>query len=54
MTKLGVVRYRSVIDILIEGGAVGHLECWRLDVYTQDEQGSWSCLWSQATDTIQD
>ncbi len=52
--KLGVVRYRSVIDISIQGGAVGHLECWHLDVYTEDALGSWSCLWSQATDTIQD
>ena len=51
---LGVVRYRSVIDISIRGGPMGHLECWHLDVYTRDEIGGWRCRWSQATDTIQD
>ena len=50
---LGVVRYRSAIDISIQGRPVGHLECWHLDVYTQGDAEGWRCLWSQATDTLQ-
>ena len=52
--RLGVVRYRSFIDISIDGGAPGHLECWHLDVYELASAGRWQCRWSQATDTIRD
>jgi len=48
---LVVLRYRSIIDIAIEGGGGGHLECWHLDVYVR-EGDDWVCKWSQATDTI--
>jgi Domain of unknown function (DUF4440) len=48
---LAVLRYRSIIDIAIEGGGGGHLECWHLDVYVRDGN-NWVCKWSQATDTI--
>ncbi|WP_309570668.1 DUF4440 domain-containing protein [Deinococcus sp.] len=51
---LGVLRYRSSIDVSIEGEPVGHLECWHLDVYTRGDDGRWRCPWSQATDTVQD
>ncbi len=47
---VAVLRYRSLIDIVIEGGG-GHLECWHLDVYVR-EGNTWTCKWSQATDTI--
>jgi ketosteroid isomerase-like protein len=51
--SLAVVRYLSVINITTSGGG-GHLECWHLDVYVRDDEGSWRCKWSQATDTIRD
>jgi hypothetical protein len=51
---IGAVRYRSVIDISIKGRQPGHLECWHLDVYQRDDDGTWQCRWSQATDTIRD
>lgn len=49
---LAVVRYLSMIDIIVTGGG-GHLECWHLDVYVRDGS-EWRCKWSQATDTIVD
>jgi len=49
---IGAVRYRSVIDISIEGRPPGHLECWHLDVFQRDGEGMWQCRWSQATDTV--
>jgi Domain of unknown function (DUF4440) len=52
--SLGVVRYRSFIDISIDGREPGHLECWHLDVYELTGRGRWQCRWSQATDTIRD
>jgi hypothetical protein len=51
---VGAVRYRSCIDISLEGREPGHLECWHLDVYERDGRGRWQCRWSQATDTITD
>ena len=48
---LAVLRYRSEIEISVDGGAPGHLRCWHLDVYRRVD-GWWRCLWSQATDTI--
>lgn len=49
--RVAVLRYRSEIRISINGGAVGHLACWHLDVYQRDS-AAWRCRWSQATDTI--
>lgn len=40
-----------MIDIMTANGG-GHLECWHLDVYVRDGEGTWRCRWSQATDTI--
>jgi Domain of unknown function (DUF4440) len=51
---VGAVRYRSVVDIAIDGRPVGHLECWHLDVYVRGADGLWRCQWSQATDTLGD
>lgn len=48
---LAALRYRSIIDITIEGGGGGHLECWHLDIYVPIGN-NWVCKWSQATDTI--
>lgn len=53
-TGVGAVRYRSFIDISIDGREPGHLECWHLDIYEQTQGGTWLCRWSQATDTIPD
>jgi Domain of unknown function (DUF4440) len=49
---VGAVRYRSAIDVSIDGKEAGHLECWHLDVYERAGGGAWRCRWSQATDTI--
>lgn len=51
--SVAVVRYLSMIDISTTDGG-GHLECWHLDTFVRDEEGTWRCKWSQATDTIQD
>ena len=50
-SALAVLRYRSEIEISIDGGAAGHLICWHLDVYRR-HGAVWRCLWSQATDTL--
>ena len=46
---LAVLRYRSAIDIAVEGQVAGPLECWHLDCYRRDDGGSWQVRWSQAT-----
>jgi hypothetical protein len=51
---IGAVRYRSVIDISMEGRPPSHLECWHLDMYQRDDEENWQCRWSQATDTIRE
>jgi hypothetical protein len=48
---LAVLRYRSEIEIRVDGGRPGRLACWHLDAY-QREGSLWRCRWSQATDTI--
>jgi hypothetical protein len=48
------LRYKSWIDIAIDHGPIGHLECWHLDVYSHDPQLGWRCRWSQATDSVID
>jgi hypothetical protein len=50
-SRLAVLRYRSEIQISVDGRPVGHLACWHLDVYERDG-ATWRCRWSQATDTI--
>ena len=47
---LAVLRYRSAIDIAVQGQEAGPLECWHLDCYRRDDDGSrWRVRWSQAT-----
>ena len=47
---LAVLRYRSAIDIAVQGQEAGPLECWHLDCYRRDPGGgSWRVRWSQAT-----
>ena len=49
---LAVLRYRSAIDIAVQGQELGPLECWHLDCYRRDEvSGSWRVRWSHATAT---
>jgi len=47
--NLAVLRYRSAIDIAVQGQEPGELECWHLDCYRRDEGGAWRVHWSQAT-----
>jgi hypothetical protein len=48
--SLAVLRYRSAIDIAVQGQEAGPLECWHLDCYRRgDDPGSWQVRWSQAT-----
>ncbi|MBU2669059.1 nuclear transport factor 2 family protein [Actinoplanes bogorensis] len=44
---LAVVRYRSAIEISVDGGPVVALDAWHLDCYRRDD--GWRCVWSQAT-----
>ena len=47
---LAVLRYRSLIDIAVQGQDAGLLECWHLDCYRRDRDGApWRVRWSQAT-----
>jgi hypothetical protein len=46
---LAVLRYRSAIEIAVEGQEAGLLECWHLDCYRRDDDGRWRVRWSQAT-----
>jgi len=48
--SLAVLRYRSAIDIAVQGQQAGPLECWHLDCYRRDDDGeTWRVRWSQAT-----
>lgn len=47
--NLAVLRYRSLIDIAVQGQEAGLLECWHLDCYRRDDVGRWRVRWSQAT-----
>jgi len=47
--SLAVLRYRSAIDIAVEGQEAGPVECWHLDCYRRDDDGKWRVRWSQAT-----
>jgi hypothetical protein len=47
---LAVLRYRSAIDIAVQGQEAGPIDCWHLDCYRRDDDaGSWRVRWSQAT-----
>ncbi len=46
---VAVLRYRSAIDIAVEGQEAGPLECRHLDCYRRDDDRSWRVRWSQAT-----
>jgi hypothetical protein len=49
--NLAVLRYRSEIDILVEGQEGGGLSCWHADCYRRDRDGApWQAVWSQATE----
>jgi hypothetical protein len=49
-SALAALRYRSAIDIAVEGQEAGPIECWHLDCYRRDDAGgSWRVRWSQAT-----
>jgi hypothetical protein len=51
--NVAVVRYRSAIDIAVEGQEPGPLQCWHLDCYErQSEDGPWRVRWSQATEIL--
>lgn len=48
--NLAVLRYRSLIDIAVQGQEAGLLECWHIDCYRRDGGGApWRVRWSQAT-----
>ena len=46
---LAVVRYRSLIDIAVQGQPAGELRCWHVDCYQRNDAG-WQVRWSQATE----
>lgn len=49
--SLAVLRYRSAIDIHVQGQEAGPLECWHMDCYRATSAGaSWQVVWSQATE----
>jgi hypothetical protein len=51
---LAVLRYRSAIDIHVQGQEAGALRCWHTDCYRRADDGAgWRAVWSQATE-IQD
>ena len=47
---LAVLRYRSAMDIHVEGQEAGPLECWHTDCYRADADKQWRVAWSQATE----
>jgi hypothetical protein len=47
---LGVLRYRSAIDIQVLAQERGALECWHVDCYRRNAPDApWQLIWSQAT-----
>jgi hypothetical protein len=46
---LAVLRYRSGIEISVNGQAPATLEAWHQDVYRRTPHGTWQFHWSQAT-----
>jgi hypothetical protein len=50
-SNLAVLRYRSTIDIHVQGQEPGLLECWHTDCYRRAGADSpWRVVWSQATE----
>ena len=47
---LAVLRYRSAIDIHVQGREPGRLACWHMDCYRVAPGGEWQVVWSQATE----
>jgi hypothetical protein len=48
--NLAVLRYRSAIDIHVQGQEAGALECWHTDCYRRTAPDApWRVVWSQAT-----
>jgi len=48
---LAVLRYRSAIDIHVQGQTAGPLQCWHTDCYRRISQDDpWRVIWSQATE----
>jgi hypothetical protein len=51
--NLAVLRYRSAIDIAVQGQEPGPLECWHLDCYRRTSSSApWQARWSQATSIV--
>jgi len=49
--RLAVLRYRSAIDIHVQGQEAGQLECWHTDCYrATSADATWQVIWSQATE----
>lgn len=46
---LAVLRYRSGIEISVNGREPATLEAWHQDVYRRTSDGTWQIHWSQAT-----
>jgi hypothetical protein len=48
---LAVLRYRSTMDIHIQGQEPGPLKCWHTNCYrATDDEAGWWVVWSQATE----
>jgi hypothetical protein len=48
---LAVLRYRSAMDIHVQGQPAGPLECRHLDCYrVTGGEARWQVVWSQATE----
>jgi hypothetical protein len=49
--NVGVVRYRSAIDLQVGDAKGGEIACWHLDCYRRVvEDAPWQVVWSQATE----
>ncbi|HKN64599.1 MAG TPA: nuclear transport factor 2 family protein [Gaiellaceae bacterium] len=46
----GCLRYRSTIEIVVEGRELPPTRCWHTDYYERRD-GRWQVVWSQATQT---
>jgi ketosteroid isomerase-like protein len=44
-----VVRYRSQIEIVVQGELQPRQRFWHTDTYEKDAGGQWQAVWSQAT-----
>jgi len=50
--NLGIVRYRSAIDIQVLEQQGGPLKCWHMDCYQRSSPDApWQVIWSQATES---